>query len=168
MSGELWKSSTSVDLVAGCLILAWPKKVQPETPTVIVAPAEKGDVEIYGEYVGRIRAQQFVEVRARVEGYLESMLFAEGTYVTKNQVQFVINRDQYSAKADKARAQLKMDEAQALKAKCDLEQINYMDVLDAQRGYFDAQIGVSNAIRDELIAVVNMHKALGGGWQIGE
>ncbi len=43
--------------------------------------------------------------------------------------------------------------------------INYMDVLDAQRGYFDAQIGVSNAIRDELIAVVNMYKALGGGWK---
>ena len=46
--------------------------------------------------------------------------------------------------------------------------INYMDVLDAQRGYFDAQIGVSNAIRDELIAVVNVYKALGGGWQIEE
>ena len=44
--------------------------------------------------------------------------------------------------------------------------INYMDVLDAQRGYFDAQIGVSNAIRDELIAVVNMYKALGGGWKV--
>ncbi len=43
-----------------------------------------------------------------------------------------------------------------------------MDVLDAQRGYFDAQIGVSNAIRDELIAVVNVYKALGGGWQIEE
>ena len=43
--------------------------------------------------------------------------------------------------------------------------INYMDVLDAQRGYFDAQIGVSNAIRDELIAMVNVYKALGGGWQ---
>ena len=41
-----------------------------------------------------------------------------------------------------------------------------MDVRDAQRGYFDAQIGVSNAIRDELIAVVNVYKALGGGWQI--
>ena len=41
--------------------------------------------------------------------------------------------------------------------------INYMDVLDAQRGYFDAQIGVSNAIRDELIAMVNVYKALGGG-----
>ena len=43
-----------------------------------------------------------------------------------------------------------------------------MDVLNAQRGYFDAQIGVSNAIRDELIAVVNVYKALGGGWQIEE
>ena len=29
------------------------------------------DVEIYGEYVGRVRAQQFVEVRARVEGHSE-------------------------------------------------------------------------------------------------
>ncbi len=37
----------------------------------------------------------------RVEGYLENMLFAEGTYVNKNQVLFVINQDQYRAKADK-------------------------------------------------------------------
>lgn len=38
------------------------------------------------------------------------------------------------------------------------------DVLDAQRGYFDAQIGVSNAIRDELIAMVNTIRHW-GGWQ---
>lgn len=54
-------------LLAGYVILTWPKKVESEAPTVIVESAEKGDVEIYGEYVGRIRAQQFVEVRARVE-----------------------------------------------------------------------------------------------------
>lgn len=42
---------------------------------------------------------------------------------------------------------------------------NYLDVLDAQRGYFDAQIGLSNAIRDELIAIVQLYKALGGGWK---
>lgn len=65
---------------------------------MIVEPAERDNVEIFGEYVGRIRAQQFVEVRARVEGYLESMLFAEGTYVNKNQVLFVINQDQYRGK----------------------------------------------------------------------
>ena len=81
-------------------MLTRPQKATPEMPTVIVEPVVKDDVEIYGEYVGRIRAQQFVEVRARVEGYLENMLFAEGTYVNKNQVLFVINQDQYRAKAD--------------------------------------------------------------------
>ena len=50
---------------------------------VQVEPAETDDIELYGEYVGRIRAQQFVEIRARVEGFLEKMLFEEGTYVKK-------------------------------------------------------------------------------------
>ena len=63
----------------------------PDLPVVAVEPVIQDDVEIYGEYVGRVRAQQFVEVRARVEGYLENMLFAEGTYVNKNQVLFVIS-----------------------------------------------------------------------------
>lgn len=105
-------------------VLTRPRKAEPEIPTVMVEAAAKDDVEIYGEYVGRIRAQQFVEVRARVEGYLEQMLFAEGTYVNKNQVLFVINQEQYRAKADKARAQLKKDEAQALKAQRDFERTN--------------------------------------------
>ena len=43
--------------------------------------------------------------------------------------------------------------------------IGYIDVLDAQRGYFDAQIGLNNAVRDELIAIVNLYKVLGGGWE---
>lgn len=43
--------------------------------------------------------------------------------------------------------------------------INYIDVLDAQRSYFDAQIAYSNSIRDQYIALVNIYKALGGGWR---
>lgn len=43
--------------------------------------------------------------------------------------------------------------------------IGYLDLLDAQRGYLDAQIGLSNAIRDKQITLVNLYKALGGGWQ---
>lgn len=46
--------------------------------------------------------------------------------------------------------------------------INYLDVLDAQRRYFDAQIGVSNAVRDEHLALVELYKALGGGWSLEE
>lgn len=43
--------------------------------------------------------------------------------------------------------------------------INYLDVLDAQRRYFDAQIGLANSIRDEYLAIINLYKALGGSWQ---
>lgn len=41
--------------------------------------------------------------------------------------------------------------------------INYIDVLDAQRRYFEAQVGLSNAVRDERLALVNLYKCLGGG-----
>ena len=41
--------------------------------------------------------------------------------------------------------------------------INYIDVLDAQRRYFDAQVGVSNAVRDQYLALVTLYKCLGGG-----
>ena len=92
-----------VIIIALYLFLTREKHVEPEAPIVCVAPVQQQDVELYGEYVGRIRAQQFVEVRARVEGFLEQMLFAEGTYVKRNQVLFVINQDQYRAKADKVR-----------------------------------------------------------------
>lgn len=43
--------------------------------------------------------------------------------------------------------------------------ISYMDVLDAQRSYFDAQIALSNAMRDQYLAVIDLYKALGGGWR---
>lgn len=42
--------------------------------------------------------------------------------------------------------------------------ISYIDVLDAQRMYFDAQVGLNTAIKDEIIAVIQLYKSLGGGW----
>ncbi len=150
-----------IGLVIGIyLIVTHRSEPEPELPTVVIAPATQQDVEIYGEYVGRVRAQQFVEVRARVEGYLEQMLFAEGTYVNKNQVLFVINQDQYRAKSDKARAQLKKDEAQAQKAKRDLERIrplyeqnaaSQLDLDNAIAAYetAEASVGMSRADLDQ-------------------
>ncbi|MBK5722666.1 efflux transporter outer membrane subunit [Dysgonomonas sp. Marseille-P4677] len=41
--------------------------------------------------------------------------------------------------------------------------ISYIDVLDAQRQFFDAEIAMNNAILNELISVVALYKALGGG-----
>lgn len=68
-------------------------------------------------------------------------------------------------------AALKIDLRNAAKKYVDLAHIqytggtlNYIDLLDAQRRYFEAQTGVNNAVRDEYIAMVNLYKALGGGW----
>jgi multidrug efflux system outer membrane protein len=41
---------------------------------------------------------------------------------------------------------------------------DYLEVLDAQRSLFDAQLTESEIIRDQLIALVQLYKALGGGW----
>lgn len=43
--------------------------------------------------------------------------------------------------------------------------IGYIDVLDAQRRLLDAEIGLNQAIRNELLAGVLVYRALGGGWQ---
>lgn len=97
--------------------------VPPAEPIVVVQPVKRSDVEVYGEYVGRVKAQQHVEVHARVEGFLEKMLFEEGTHVEKGQTLFVIDQRQYKARADRARAQLAKDEALMRKAEHDLNRI---------------------------------------------
>ena len=105
-------------IFAGCK-----SKEQTQPPVVVVQKPSKQDVHIYGEYVGRIRASQFVELHARVEGYLEKMLFEEGKYVEKGEPLFVINQAQYKARVEKAKAQLKKDEASAAKASRDVERL---------------------------------------------
>lgn len=123
-------------LIGGCK-----KEKEPEKVVVKMEKAGTDNVEIYGEYVGRIRARQFVEVRARVEGYLENMLFEEGKRVERNQPLFIINRAQYKARADKADAQLKKDLAQEAKAERDVQRLRPLYVQKAA-----SQLDLDNAI----------------------
>lgn len=146
-----------IAVIIGIFYFLTREKEKPaDLPVISVSPAQQENVEIYGEYVGRIKAQQFVEVRARVEGFLEQMLFEEGTHVKKNQVLFIINQDQYAAKVDKARAQLKKDEAQARKAERDLERIRPLHEQNAV-----SQLDLDNAIAayEMALAAVSMSKA---------
>ncbi len=126
-------------------VLLWfilrPKPQPLVHPTVVVQEVSRDNVEVYGEYVGRIRAHQFVEIRARVEGYLENMVFEEGTYINKGQVLFVIDPQLYKARADKAGAQLQKDKALALKAKRDLDRIRPLFEQNAA-----SQLDLDNAI----------------------
>ena len=152
----IYAAISVIVVIALYLVLTRKEKPEPELPIVCVTPAQQQDVEIYGEYVGRIRAQQFVEVRARVEGFLEQMLFEEGTYVKRNQTLFVINQDKYRAKADKARAQLKKDEATARKAQRDLDRIRPLYEKNAA-----SQLDLDNAIAayETAVASVGMSEA---------
>lgn len=131
-------------LAAVAALLIWllrPQTQQPVYPIVAVEPVTTDNVNIYGEYVGRIRAQQFVEVHARVEGYLEQMLFAEGTHVNKGQTLFVIDPKLYRARANRARAQLNKARAQAFKAERDLNRIRPLYEQNAA-----SQLDLDNAI----------------------
>ena len=111
-------------LAAGAiLVLFRPDHVEEILPVVGIDTVRTRNVEIYGEFPGKIRAQQFVEVRARVEGYLEDMMFAEGTYVKKDQVLFIIDPKQYKAQVDRAEALVTKNKAIALKAERDLARI---------------------------------------------
>ena len=136
-------------IIAVALYFIFRKRPQPEVhPTVVVETVTTDDMEIYGEYVGRIRAQQFVEIRARVEGYLEEMLFEEGTYIKKDQVLFVIDPKLYKARVDGARAQLQKDKALELKAKRDLDRIRPLFEQNAA-----SQLDLDNAIASYKSAV---------------
>lgn len=136
-------------IIAVALYFIFRKRPQPEVhPTVVVETVTTDDMEIYGEYVGRIRAQQFVEIRARVEGYLEEMLFEEGTYIKKDQVLFVIDPKLYKARVDGARAQLQKDKALELKAKRDLDRIRPLFEQNAA-----SQLDLDNAIASYESAV---------------
>jgi len=41
---------------------------------------------------------------------------------------------------------------------------SYLDVLDAQRGLFGAELGLTQAERDQLVAAVQLYRAVGAGW----
>jgi multidrug efflux system outer membrane protein len=42
---------------------------------------------------------------------------------------------------------------------------NLLEALDADRSLFEAELSLAQARRDELLSVVQLYKALGGGWQ---
>lgn len=140
----------------GILTTGCKHKEEPRLPIVIVERPTKEDVQIFGEYVGRIRAASYVEIHARVEGYLEKMLFEEGKRVKQGDPLFLINSAQYRARVEKAKAQLKKDEAQAAKAKRDVERLT---PLYAQHAASQLDLDNATAALENAQANIAMSKA---------
>ncbi len=86
-------------------------------PAVVVAMVEQRTVPIVRDFVARTEAIPTVDVRARVPGVLEKVLYKEGSEVKQGQVLFEIQRAEYSASLDSAKAQLAKANADLIRAK---------------------------------------------------
>ena len=74
-------------------------------PVTIAKPVIKKVVE-WDEYTGRFEAEDRVEIRARVSGFLESIHFTDGDLVQKGDLLFVIDPRPFEAQLDVAKASL--------------------------------------------------------------
>jgi RND family efflux transporter MFP subunit len=94
----------AITLLAGCKSDAQAPASPP--PTVSVAQPLAKSVTDWDEYTGRIEARESVEVRARVNGYLNSIYFREGAIVKKGDPLFVIDPRPYEAALTRAQGDL--------------------------------------------------------------
>lgn len=138
-------------ILFGILAFSACKKTVADLPIVEVEPVTVDNIEIYGEYVGLIRASRNVEIHARVEGFLEKMTFNEGKKVALNEPLFYINNAPYKARVEKAKAQLKKDEAQEAKSKRDVERLRPLYQQNAA-----SQLDLDNAEAAYNIAIANV------------
>ena len=89
----------------------------PPPPTVVVAEVLQKTVPIYSEFVARTDAKETVEIRARVQAFLEAQHFTEGTVVKKDQVLFTLDKREFEAQLQQAKAQLAKAQADLAFAK---------------------------------------------------
>jgi membrane fusion protein (multidrug efflux system) len=85
-------------------------------PAVGVQPAMMKGVSRSAEFVGRIKAIDTVQLRARVEGFLDKVSFIEGDEVKPDQLLYQLEAVQYQAQLDQAKANLAAARAQELNA----------------------------------------------------
>jgi RND family efflux transporter MFP subunit len=103
----------------------------PEPPAVTVVAVAQRTVPVYGQYVGQTEAVRTVEVRARVEGFLERQVAPDGAEVKTGDLLFVIDPRPSDAALRQAQATVARDLAQLSQAKAVLVQ-READVRQAQ------------------------------------
>ncbi len=96
------------------------KTRQPPPLQVEVITVKQEKIPIWLEYTGKTEATRRIEVRARIGGRLNQVLFNEGDVVEKGQKLFVIEKDSYEAALAKAEAILQKDTASLSLAKADV------------------------------------------------
>lgn len=112
------------------LLLAACKKEEKPVAKVEVPPAEvtvvklsAQDVPVTIDFVGQTESSHQVEIRARVNGFLEKRMYEEGTTVTQGQVLFTMDPKPFEAQLNAAKGALAMQEARLRTAQANLKRI---------------------------------------------
>jgi len=139
-------------LVAGALLFSGcnEKKAAtatPPTPAVIVAAVEPRNVPIYNEWIGRLDGSANVDIRARVQGYVQEIAFNEGTVVKEGDLLLRIDPRPYEAAL--AQAQAELGQAVANQEKTDQEERRQTDLYNKK---IASEQDYRNAIQANLAA----------------
>jgi len=92
-------------------------------PAVSVVEVEPQDVTPSSQFVGRVVAIDQVDLRARVQGFLEQRLFTEGQDVKKGDLLYVIEQPPFQAQVEEAQADVARAEASVAETKATLERV---------------------------------------------
>lgn len=87
-----------------------------EGPEVLVVDVAQRDVPIYGEWVGTIDGNINAQIRAKVQGYLRSRPYQEGSLVKTGDVLFELAPRQYQAALDQAKGDLARAQADLVRS----------------------------------------------------
>ena len=150
----LWTLLAAVSMAAACEKEA--PAAPPPPPEVMVTPVIQRDVPEYLELVGQTVGYQDVEVRARVEGFLETMNFQEGSFVRKGALLYTIDRKPLEATVAAARAEQATAQARLEKAKND---VNRYTPLAAKQAVSQQELDNARAAQDAAASQVEAARA---------
>jgi len=118
----------------------------PPPPDVKVATVLQKDVPIYVEAIGQTRGSTEIEVRARVEGFIQTIDFKEGNPVRKGQRLYTIDPSQYETALAQAKGALAETEAQLARARQDVVRYEPLVAKNAiSRQEYDTAVVVQRA-----------------------
>ena len=134
---------TTILLVAAVAACSRTPDAPPAPPPVPVSviTVSAGPAPYVGEYVGETESSREVEIRARVEGFLESIEYREGSVVREGDVLFQMDRKPFVATLDAAQAELAAQQARLTTASANLKRVAPLAAEDAlsQKDLDDAQ-----------------------------
>jgi membrane fusion protein, multidrug efflux system len=95
-----------MSLICGLLLLGHGKLQAQENPIVSVAPVLQIKIVGWKEFTGRLESPQSAEIRPRVSGYVDEVLFTEGALVKEGQLLYKLDDRAFQAEVDRLRAEL--------------------------------------------------------------